>query len=365
MINILSINCGLAFGPYLAESAGAFLNDGEFASRVVRQGGNGLIIRSDSEMMLRYQHHESALGPQEALHYGATVSFRNDFYDVRRLQDEIVIANVGDYLLLSHPQSELWLESAHVSNLLRAFGRDSAAPGDSSGLPDWMTISAAAGRLLISDQRTGRWVLLGRDHIEELERRLPFIETARRRPTVSKPPTITVKGVSAHLQSAFKLAEALESFAETGEVAPFDEATPAYRLAVGKATEGIELRDSERRAALTAREARKWAGVIKSELERVNAAQFERGRIRTVVADAGGGRWVLQWGDEIFVSDDALAMLRPGQAGNLDERAGSLKAGRTGDFVLLLAPATGATVALTDSEQSQLIDLRGRASQSS
>jgi len=361
MINILSIGCGLAFAPYLAESAETFLSRGEFASRVIRQGGNGLIIRSDSEMMLRYQHRESALGLQEALHYSATVSFRNDFYDVRRLQDEIVIANVGDHLLLSHPQSELWLKAVHISRLLRAFGGDStegdSTEGDSPPLPDWMMISTAAGQLLISDQRTGRWVLLGRDHIQELERRLPLLEIARERTAGNKPPVISVKGVSAHLQSAFKLAEILELFAESGRVAPYDETTPAYQLAVARATEGIELRDSDRRAALTAREARKWASIIKSELERINAAQIERGRIRTVAADGLEGRWILQWGDEVFVSSDALAKLRSGQAEIQGERASELKADRTGDLVLLLAPLTGAAVALTKSEASQLIGI--------
>ena len=79
MINILSIRCGLAFAPYLSESLSAFLRDGQFASRVVRQGGSGLITRSDSEMMLRYQHSESALGAEEARHYAATVSIQKRF----------------------------------------------------------------------------------------------------------------------------------------------------------------------------------------------------------------------------------------------------------------------------------------------
>lgn len=360
MINILSINCGLAYGPYLSENAEAFLSNGEFASRVVRQGGNGLIIRSDSEMMLRYQHNESALGLQEALHYSATISFRNDFYDTGRLQDEIVVANLGDYLLLSHPQSELWLKRADIRGLLQAFGPDRAAnvEAEPSSLPDWMTVSTAAGRMLISDQRTGRWVLLGQDHIEELERRMPLIKTAFEQTTTGKPPTFLVKGVRTHLQSAFKLTEALEAFADTGEVSPFEEITPAYRLAVGKTTEGIELRDFERRAALTAREARKWASVIKSELERMNVAQMERGRIRTVFADGSEGRWILQWGDEVFAPREALAALCSSQTGIRAEMPGGLKTERTAEFVLLLAPATGSTVALTESEMSRLMDGR-------
>jgi hypothetical protein len=359
MINILSIRCGLAFAPYLAESAAAFLRDGDFASRVVRQGGNGLIIRSDSEMMLRYQHHESALGVEEALHYSATVSFRNDFYDIARTEDEVIIANIGDELLLSHPQSELWLKAAHISEMLSVLAGNLSpnAESDSSSLPDWITISTGAGRLLISDQRTGRWVLLGADHIRELERRLSLLSNARKPQAESKPLTISIKGITVRLQSAFHLADALEKFAETGQVAPFDEVTPVYRLSVSKATEGIEIKDSERRAGLTAREARKWASIIRSELDRVNAAQLERGRIRTVIADGERGRWVLQWGDEVLVSNESLAELRSGQDALSGDRANDLIAKRDGEFLLLLTPATGACVALTEIEANQLMRL--------
>src|ERR1044072_9157817 len=180
MINILSIRCGLAFAPYLTESAAAFLRDGDFASSVVRQGGNGLIIRSDTEMVLRYQHHESALGAKEARHYSATVSFRNDFYDIARTGDEVVLANIGDELLLSHPHSELWLKAPHISEKRRVLAGDlpPGARSDSTSLPDWMTISTGAGRLLISDQRTCRCVLLGADHMRELERRLSLLSNA-------------------------------------------------------------------------------------------------------------------------------------------------------------------------------------------
>jgi hypothetical protein len=370
MINILSIRCGLAFAPYLAESASAFLRDGEFASRVIRQGGNGLIVRSDAEMMLRYQHRESALGPEEARHYAATIKLRNDFYAARRMQDEVVIANIGDELFLSHPQSELWLKAGDISHMLRACGGASTSSGD--GLPEWMKISTAPGRLLISDQRNGRWVLLGRDHIEELERRLPLIESARQIAAPNKPPTFLAKGIRIHLQSALRLAQTLEAFAETGEVAPFEEITPVYQLAAIKTAEGLELRDSERRAAMTSREARKWASIIKSELEKLNAVQIERGRMRTVVAQSAEGRWALQWGDEVFVSNQAAAELRASKeswasesgasesASNertLNETADYLIADRAGEFMLLLAPASGAAVALTKSEAEQLLGL--------
>lgn len=339
MINILSIRCSLAFAPYLSESISAFLRDGQFASLVVRQGGSGLITRSDSQMMLRYQQSESALGTQEARHYGATIQFRNDFYDIARMQDEVIIANVGDDLLLSHPQSELWLKAEHISHMLGAFDSSSFAATKSS-LPDWLNISTGPGQLLISDQRNGRWVLLGADHIKELERRLSLLTDFQSASQKLRPPLIAVKGITVHLQSAFKLACALEAFAETGQAAPYEESTPVYRLAVSKATEGIEIRDSEQRAGLTAREARKWASIIRSELDRAGAVQIERGGIRTVIADGGQGRWVLQWGDEVFVPN---------------ESANELKMDRSGEFVLILTPATGACVALTESEAEQLM----------
>lgn len=346
MINLLSIRCGLAFAPYLSESLYAFLRDGQFASRVVRQGGSGLITLFDSQMMLRYQYGEAALGAEEARHYNATVSFRNDFYDVARMQDEVVVANVGGELLLSHPQSELWLRAEHISSLLAALGGASIATTETS-LPEWFTISTGAGQLLISDQRNGRWVLLGADHIKELERRLSLLKDFQTSPQKSKPSTISVKGILVHLQSAFALASAFEAFAETGQVAPYEESTPVYRLAVSKATEGIEVRDSEQRAGLNAREARKWAGIIRSELDRTGAAQMERGRIRTVIARGEQGRWVLQWGDEVFVPNESLS--------RLDESSNELIINRSGEFVLILTPATGACVALTESEINRLV----------
>ncbi|HKS41657.1 MAG TPA: hypothetical protein VJX74_13675 [Blastocatellia bacterium] len=346
MINILSIRCGLAFAPYLSESLSVFLRDGRFASRVIRQGGSGLITRSDAEMMLRYQHSESALGAEEARHYSATVSCRKDFYDIARMQDEVVVANVGSELLLSHPQSELWLKAEHISSMLAAFDGASTAAAE-TGLPDWLNISTGAGQLLISDQRNGRWVLLGADHIKELERRLSLLTDFQPSSRQPKPPTISVKGIAVHLQSAMTLVAALEAFAETGQVAPYEESTPVYRLTVSKATEGMEIRDSEQRAGLNAREARKWAAIIRSELDRAGAAQIERGRIRTVIARGEQGRWALQWGDEVFVPNESLA--------RLDADTDELKIDRIGEMVLILTRATGACVALTDMEVNQLI----------
>jgi hypothetical protein len=343
MINILSIRFGLAFAPYLSEGLSAFLRDGQFASRVIRQGGSGLIMRSDSEMMLRYQQSESALDAEEARHYLATVSFRNEFYDIARMQDEVVVANVGNELLLSHPQSELWLKAEHISSLLAV----ASTSATETSFPDWLNISTGAGQLLISDQRNGRWVLLGADHIKELERRLSLLADFQSPSERSKPPTISVKGIAVHLQSALTLAAALEAFAETGQVAPYQEITPVYQLAVSKATEGIEIRDSEQRAGLNAREARKWATVIRSELDRAGATQIERGRIRTIIARGEQGCWALQWGDEVFVPNELLA--------RLDAGTDELTIDRIGEMVLILTRTTGACVALTEAEVNQLI----------
>ena len=86
----------------------------------------------------------------------------------------MIVANVGSDLLLSHPQSELWLKAEHISSMLAALDNTSIAATETN-LPDWLNISTGAGQLLISDQRNGRWVLLGADHIKELERRLSLL----------------------------------------------------------------------------------------------------------------------------------------------------------------------------------------------
>lgn len=353
MINILSIRCGLAFAPYLAESASEFLSKGVVASRVVRQAGSGLIIRSDGEVALRYQGRECLLGSEDLRHYLATVVFRIEAYDVRRLSDEVVTSTVGRDILLSHPQSELWLERAVVAEIVSAFKSEALAPVPAiSGLPHWLSISSGGGRLLLSDGRTGRWVLLGADHMAELERRLQPQEEAAEQQYARVRPTIAVKGLSVHLQSGLKVAKTLEDFASTGNVAPFDELAPTYSLTVGNATEGIELKDSDIRVALTAREARKWAGIVRCELDRMNVRQVERGRIRTVFADLEDGQWILQWGDELFVSRDATLTINHPRADGSQSRG--LMVRQSGGFRLLLNQATGACVALEDSELSLL-----------
>lgn len=355
MINILSIRCSLAFAPYFAESAAEFLKDGVMASRVVRQGGRGLILRSNGAVVLRHEHRQASLEMEEVRHYAATVQLRSEFYDVLRMQDEVLLANIGGELLLSHPQSEMWLTGDTVSALLGAYSCGSIANADVrlARLPDWLKVSIGGGQLLLSDQRTARWVLLGDDHLREFERRLGSLRPPDG--VVGNPaaPTISLKGLTVHLQSAFKLARALEEFANNGRVTPFEEITPVYSLKVSGSTEGIELRDSENRVALTAREAKKWAAIIGVELERLNAKQIDRGGIRTVFAVNKNGRWILQWGDEVFLPDGALPELStPGAI--IREVTNRPIATRIGEFLVLLNPATCACVALTDSESQHL-----------
>ena len=218
-------------------------------------------------------------------------------------------------------------------------------------LPDWLNVSTGAGRLLLSDQRTGRWVLLGADHVAELERRAGLLAPASAARSRARPPTWTIKGVTVHLQSACKLASSLEGFAESGNVMAFTEQSPGYELTVERATEGIALRDFDQRAALNAREARKYAAILRDELEQRRATHFERGGLRTVMADDGGGRWVLQWGDEILLTAEALGLLREAASGAIISH---LVVRRDGEFLLLLEPATGACVALTETEAEAL-----------
>jgi len=349
MLNILSIRCGLAFAPYLADAMSGYLDRGAFNSRVVKQGGNGLILRSDTEMDLRYQAHEAALGSAEARHYSATLALRRDVYDIARMADEIVFASVGDSVLLSHTQSELWLEAIVIQSLVRAF-REGAQAADLT-LPDWLTISTGANRLLLSDQRTGRWVLLGAEHAAELERRAGLLASADQGPRPAKPPTLTIKGVMVHLQSAFKLAAALERFAETSDVTAYTEQSPDYVLAVEKATEGLALRDFDQRAALNVREARKYAAIVRDELEQRRAGQFERGGVRTVIANDGDRRWLLQWGDEILLTAEAASALRQTPEASV---ADGMIVRRQDGFLLLLERATGACIALTKEEEAAL-----------
>jgi hypothetical protein len=355
LINVLSIRCGLAFAPYLEESAREFLSNGLASPRVVRQGGAGLIIRADKDLRLRFQNRESELDSADTRHFWATVAFRRESYDVRRMSDEVILGSVGNQLLLSHPQSEIWLQSGEVSSLLSlAQAKPGAVAGNEPLLPEWLSASTGAGRLLLSDQRTGRWVLLGSDHLSDIERRshsLLGIDSAEDR---HSPPTISVRGVVVHLQSAPHLAGALERFADSGEIIPYEEAFSEARLRVARSAEGIELTDGNVRAGMNAKDARKWASIIEGELDRLNVSQSERGRIRTTLAGGEKGRWILQWGDEIFVGDEAIENLRSQTSATADRRKARLVTAQIEGLMTILDRVTGSCVALDEEELAGL-----------
>ena len=355
-VNILSVGCSLAFEPYLALSLAEFLADAA-VSRVVRQGGSGLIVRSDGDLVLRHEHRQSSLGRNEIRHFSATLQVRREFYDISRMQDEVVLASFGNELLLSHPQSEMWLGRESVATLVEMFGRNTDQPAQDpvSSLPDWLRVSTGGERLLLSDQRTGRWVLLGEDHIRELDRRLDTLELGMGAVVGPAPPTIPVKGVSVHLQSAFKLAAALFDFGNTESFTPFEDITPVYSLKVSRSREGIELTDSTNRVGLTGREARKWQGIIREEIYRLRASQAERGGVRTVFAHDDEGSWVLQLGDEVYVPKSVLS--RPSSPSEVVDAGSSYpRSKQVGEFLVQLNPASGACVALTEAELGSLID---------
>jgi hypothetical protein len=354
MVNLFSIRCSLSFAPYLVETLGDFKAGGAIRAGVVRQGGSGLIIRAEQDLVLRHQNRESRVGREEAAHYLATVLFRVEFYDVKRMTDEVVLANVGHELLLSHPQSELWLRAVTVASLVDRFNSGDDKDEGQFNQPGWLTASLGAGRLMLSDQRNGRWVLLGGDHLRELERRLTALRIASG--VVSQPttPTIFMKGIDVHLQSAFKLADTLEAFAETGQFTAFEEVTANFVLRVKDATEGIEISDSDTRLALTRKEAGKWAIIIRAELNRLNAECLERGRIRTVFTDGDQGTWVLQWGDEVFLPNQMLSRIAEEQIERAASQNHSLAIKRTPEFLILLAPISGDCVAIDRRELEAL-----------
>jgi hypothetical protein len=348
MINIISIRCSVAFAPYLFEGLQSYLQGAVDISQVVRQGASGLIIRAAANLSIRHQGREVILADEEyesAQHFFSTIHLRSEFYDVARRSDEVVLASVGPQLLLSHPQSEIWLPAEALPVLIDAFHKPSEL--NQAGLPDWLTLSGGDGRLLLSDQRSGRWVLLGADHLAEFERRREPIRSGSLLTAPIKPPTVSVKGVTVHYQSAFKLAEALEVFAQTNTFQPFEEMTPQYCLGVARTSEGMQIVDSNLKTAITAREARKWAAILRDELEKRQARQLERGAIRTVFADGEDGRWVLQWGDEICLSPQEQKALASTTEPHETEK---LVFNKEGQYHLALEKASGNCIALTEKE---------------
>jgi hypothetical protein len=351
MINIFSVACGLGFAPYLLDSLDAYFDHAEQVSSVIRQGGSGLIIRSDDALMLRFRNRECAINAPERDHFRATVAARVAFYDIQRLEDEIVISSFGDHLLISHPQSELWLNAEMVAALLRSVDSGPGAElpeSDGYAVPDWLIHSAENGGMLISDRRNGRWVLLGSEHLDQFRSRLSRIEAARMALKPGRPPVLNVKGVTVHLHSAFAFCDALESFTNGALVQPLDERAPAYSLSVSQSGEGLEISDGDQRAPLNTREARKWLALVRDQLDKMNASQANRGRIRTVFADDEAGRWALQWGDEVLVPTGSSSDSSP-ETQKISQGPG-LAISKTGELTTFLDPSTANCVALDRNE---------------
>ena len=363
MINILSLKCSLAFAPYITESISEFLG-GAGTARSIRQGGSGFVIRSEvepsslSRMVLMHQNRKSTLDGADLWHYQATVRLRSEFYDVARTSDEVILATVNDALLLSHPQSEVWLSGADLAFLVGQFRGEPVPESRLYSKPEWLNVSAGAERLLISDQRTGRWVLLAPDQINELEKRAAALVEAGANPPRAYPPIILVKGIAVHLQSALRLAAALELFADTGTVERFSEQAPGFRLTVAPCMEGMEITDGERRAALTRKESPKWAALTRARLESLNAEEVLRGGIRTVFVDGDDGRWVLQWGDEVLLPTDYEAGGPSFASGSQQLKNRHLISKKTGEYLVILDPFTGNCIALESNELKYLAPKR-------
>ncbi|HKV39560.1 MAG TPA: hypothetical protein VJX67_10130 [Blastocatellia bacterium] len=353
MINILSINCSLAFAPYLEE---VFRDGQPQAPSVVRQGGSGLVLRTGDGLIVLHRNREARLAAGDIAHYRATTAIRREVYDVARMSDEVVLAGVNGHVLLSHPQSEMWLDSDAVSALLTICRGETSVAAGPLRVPDWLSYSVGAGSLLLSDQRTGRWVLLGTDHIAQMETRLNALELCPKRHAKSAgvPPTILVKGVTVHLQSGFELVRCLRAFAVRREVLPVRDLTPSFSLTVTGGAGALEVTDNSARVAITAKEAEKWAVILESELGRLNASQTLREGVRTVFADGDGGCWVLQWGDEVLVPSQIA--IEASETGSFNDIL--LVAREAGLFTVFLDTRTGNAVALTDQEMRRLVDVR-------
>ena len=346
-INIRSVRSSLAFAPYLSEAFQEFIGDRSVSARVPRQGGKGFVVRSDADLVLRHEHRQESLGPEDARHYAATTKMRSQVYNILRMQDEVVLASVGPELLLSHPQSEMWLSKQTVFALVEAFG--SASNAINGDIPEWLKVSMGGGRLLLSDQRTGRWVLLGVDHLNELRQRIAELTIDSTPLQFQSPPVINLKGTGIHLQSALTLVSIMEDFASGRQVIAFEEVTPSYSLKVSTSSNGLEISDDDNHAVLNSRETRKWIDLIKSKIEALHISQLERGRIRTVFASDNGGRWILQWGDEVFLPRNTQSV------GHLADTPGpdsGVISRRIDGFLVVMNSSTGNCVALTEFEAS-------------
>ncbi len=350
MINILSIRCSLAFAPYLIEALEAFVRDGYAPPRVVRQAANGLVIRADKALNLRHQNSEASFGKAYAKHYLATVRFRAEFYDIALTSDEVVMANLGSELFLSHPQSQMLIDIHSLLHLLSAFHQ--SVTTTTGELPEWLTISGGDGRLLLSDGRNGRWVLLGSDHFAEFQRRQPILASTSDFDEPKKPPVILIKGIKVHLQSALKLARVLEEFSQTGQFTDYADIAPTYSLMLMRSNEGMKMSDGNAIIAITQKEARKWAAILQSEIEQLRLHEMERGGITTVFATTDNGRWALQMGDEVLLETQDLMQMQENQNA-LQSPHIAMK--QDDKFLLLLEKASGGCVALLEEEVKTLL----------
>jgi hypothetical protein len=334
VINLLSIRCTLAFAPYLSECLTAFDQHGTSRSIVVQQGGFGLIIRTEGDLVIRHQGNQVNLNRESARHFLATIGYRARYYDVIRMSDEVVIASVPSHVYLSFPQSECWLRGKDVDAMLSVADPDPVkSDSGPASFSDWLVASWSGTALLLSDQRNGRWVLLSSQHLEQIQRRRSRLRVQNElNAGYERPRRLQVKGIELPLQVAFEVARALEAFAAANEICGFEERSPLYQLSLRASSEGLELRNSDRYVRFNKREAAKWALIINEELKRLNAIRFERGPIRTVIADAESGRWVLQCGDEVRVPSEHLSV------------------SREGEWLIGLDPGSGNCVALTNEE---------------
>ena len=172
-----------------------------------------------------------------------------------------------------------------------------------------------------------------------------------------KPPTLLLKGVTIHLQSATRLVRTLERFSDTAEVLALDDLAPHFSLRVKTSSEGLDVSDSNANVGINRREARKWAAIIDAELSRLRVTETERGLIRTVFADGEGGRWALQWGDEVFVPAHCHASLTtPGSLAGFENA--SLAVREAQGFVMLLSRRDSSCAALTRTEIAHLTSER-------
>ena len=348
MINLGPIRCSLAFAPYLLEALNEFATSGSLHDRVVKQAGSGLIIRKDTMPLIRYQNRELHLDDDAVSHYIATIRLRSEHYGIRRTSDEVIIAGVCDTVLISHPQSELWLDQLSGSSIVSSF--DSEIPAAES-LPAWLTISTMPGRLLLSDQRTGRWVLLSQEHVTEISERLS---------TLSKPsdtaarvaPKVELKGIPLPLQLVFAVLAMLDAYSKESPVIQHEWSLPEFRLSSRLNAGTLELSDGNVRVAISRREAVKWVQLLEAELERYGAVQIHRGQVETTFANVDTGTWVLQGGDEVLLkfaadrqTDDALEALI---------ESDRLVISRGDALTLILDSFTGACVGLSSTELKSL-----------